>query len=58
MKNYVKPAYLAEEIDASDIILTSVSTEIISEGTATVGQVTGAKGTVEALFDMIFKFSE
>lgn len=58
MKNYVKPAYLAEEIDISDIILTSVSAEIINEGQATVGDITGAKGTVEALFDMIFKFSE
>ena len=58
MKNYVKPTYLAEKIEACDVILTSEAAEIISEGTATVGQVTGAKGTVEALFDMIFKFSE
>ncbi len=56
MKKYVKPTYLAEGIEANDIILTSPT--IINEGQATVGQVTGTKGTVEALFDMMFKFSE
>lgn len=58
MKNYVKPTYLAESMEACDIILTSANAVIVSEGTATVGDITGAKGTVEALFDMIFKFSE
>ena len=52
MKSYVKPIYEAEIIVTEDIMLTS----IISEGEATVGAVTGNKGTVEALFDKIFGF--
>ena len=54
MKNYVKPTYLAEIIKADDIILTS----IINEGEATVGAVTGTKGTVNAAFDKLFNFKE
>lgn len=56
MKKYVNPTYLKESIETNDIILTSPT--IINEGQATVGEVTGTKGTVEAAFDMMFKFSE
>ena len=54
MKNYVKPSYEVQGFEAEDIMLTS----IISEGEATVGAVTGNKGTVAALFDKIFGFND
>jgi hypothetical protein len=54
MKNYVKPTYSKETIMADDIVLTS----IIDEGEATVGNITGIKGTVTALFDKIFGFND
>lgn len=56
MKKYVKPTYLEEAIEAEDIMLTSPN--VINEGQATVGEITGLKGTVEAVFDKLFKFSE
>ena len=52
MKNYVKPSYEAQGFEAEDIILTS----IVNEGEATVGTVTGIKGTVNAVFNKLFNF--
>ena len=45
MEKYTSPQYSMESIEASDIILGS----IISQGEATVGDITGQKGT--ASFD-------
>ena len=52
MRAYIKPAYKVEEIAVDDIILTSSG--IVNEGEATLGEITGTKGVVEALFDAIF----
>ena len=54
MKNYVKPTYLAETLKADDIMLIS----IVNEGEGTVGNITGTKGAVAALFDKIFGFND
>ena len=54
MKSYVKPTYEGEGIVTEDIMLTS----IISEGEGTVGNITGTKGAVAALFDKIFGFHD
>ena len=53
MKNYIKPSYELEEIEATDVVLTSIGIEYIGEGT--MGSVTGAKGQVAMSFNDLMK---
>lgn len=53
MKNYIKPSYELEEIEATDIVLTSIGIEYIGEGT--LGGVTGPKGQVAMSFNDLLK---
>lgn len=53
MKNYIKPSYELEEIEATDVVLTSIGIEYIGEGT--LGGVTGPKGQVAMSFNDLLK---
>lgn len=53
MKSYIKPSYEIENIEAQDVVLTSIGIEYIGEGT--LGGITGAKGQVAMSFNDLLK---
>ena len=53
MKSYIKPSYEIENIEAQDVVLTSIGIEYIGEGT--LGGITGSKGQVAMSFNDLLK---
>ena len=52
MNRYVKPAYEVEAVEASDVVLASLS--IIDLGEGTLGNITGNSANVSVDFSQLF----
>ena len=52
MKQYVKPTYIIENVEACDVILTSMLIEYLGEGT--LGGITGNKAQASMSFNDLF----